>query len=82
MLILLLAALSDPTAAPVTPVPPPEKCERATIHHVDNSGTASPRPLSQEPPARLEAAVAYSEGGCLKPVSLIGGKVRKLPQTR
>ena len=82
MLILLLAALSDPAAAPVAKLPPPEKCERANVHPVGDSGTASIRPLSQEPAARKEAAVAYSEGGCLKPVSLLGGKLRKLPPAK
>lgn len=84
MLILLLAALSDPPATPVAPLPRFEKCERATLYPVGSTGTASIRPLSQEPPALREAAVAYSEGGCLKPVpaSLLDGNLRKLPKAK
>ena len=79
MFLSLLAALSAPLATPPMPALPPEKCERATIHIAQASDTASIRPLNQEPPARREAAVAYSEGGCMKPVTLMTRRPQPLP---
>lgn len=70
MFLSLLAALAAPLATPPLPALPPEKCERATVHSAQVPDVASIRPLRQEPPARREAAVAYSEGGCMKPVTL------------
>lgn len=79
MFLSLLAALSAPLATPPLPAVPPEKCERATAHAARASDTASIRPLNQEPPARQEAAVAYSEGGCMKPVTLTTRRPQPLP---
>lgn len=79
MLLMLLAALPGPLATPTLPASPPEKCERATFHIALASDMASIHPLSQEPPARREAAVAYSEGGCMKPVTLMTRRPQPLP---
>ncbi|MFD1034317.1 hypothetical protein ACFQ15_06595 [Sphingomonas hankookensis] len=68
MLMLLLAVTTDPPAP--TPTPPPVKCETITFHLAANTGTARIRSLVEEPLARQERAVAYSEQGCLKPVTV------------
>ncbi|MEH3040214.1 MAG: hypothetical protein PGN21_09135 [Sphingomonas paucimobilis] len=81
MLLLMLAALSDTPAATRLPASPPQKCEGATNRQVTNAGVARIRPLTEEPPARQEFAVAYSEGGCMKPVTL-KAKLQKLPEPK
>ena len=77
MLLLLLAALSDP---PKQPALPPQKCQRADNNLAGDTAVVRIRPLTEEPPARREAAVAYKEGGCLKPVMLLKGGLQKLPE--
>ncbi len=82
MLMLLLAAMTEPAVAPPPPPPPPEKCERATVQHAGLAPPARIQPLSKEPPARREVALAYSENGCLKPVTIANGSLRKLPDAK
>ena len=82
MLLLFLAALSDPPAPPTLPASPTAKCERATNHLVGASDAALIRPLTEEPSARREYAVAYSEGGCMKPVTRWTSKPVKLSEPK
>lgn len=82
MLMLLLAAMTEPAVAPPLPPAPPEKCERATVQHAGLAPPARIQPLSKEPPARREVALAYSENGCLKPITIANGSLRKLPDAK
>lgn len=65
MLTLLLAALVQ---SPAPPPPPAPKCENAGVHPAGRTAPARIRPLTEEPLAREEKAVVYSEGACVKPI--------------
>jgi len=43
-------------------------CQTILPQRVDGRGSAGPRPLSTEPPAKDIAAVLYTEGGCSRPI--------------